>query len=79
MLISDMIFLKVSLMRAAPNTNEQRSRSGLCESVTRREATETEGLVHFRELGKIPVIRLEFAVIEISKVQQYIYELASRI
>ena len=27
------------------NTNEQRSRSDLCEGVIRREATETEGLV----------------------------------
>ena len=32
-------------MRAVPNMNEQRSRSGLCEGVIRREATETEGLV----------------------------------
>ena len=28
-----------------PNTSEQRSRSGFCEGVIRREATETEGLV----------------------------------
>ena len=28
-----------------PNTSEQRSRSGLCKRVIRREATETEGLV----------------------------------
>ena len=35
----------VSLRRVAPNTSEQRSRSGLCEGVIRREATETEGLV----------------------------------
>ena len=27
-----------------PNTNKQRSRSGLCERVIRRDATETEGL-----------------------------------
>ena len=33
------------LRRVPPNTNEQRSRSGLCERVFRREATETEGLV----------------------------------
>ena len=33
------------LRRAAPNTNEQRSRNGLRERVIRREATETEGLV----------------------------------
>ena len=33
------------LRRVAPNTNEQRSRSGLCERVIRREATETKGLV----------------------------------
>ena len=38
-------FVIVSLRRVAPNTNEQRSRSGLCERVIRREATETEGLV----------------------------------
>ena len=37
--------LVVSLRRAAPKTSEQRSRSGLCEGVIRREATETEGLV----------------------------------
>ena len=29
-----------------PNMSEQRSRSGLCEGVIRREATETEGLVY---------------------------------
>ena len=40
-----MIFLVVSLRRVAPNTSEQRSRSGLCKRVIRREATETEGLV----------------------------------
>ena len=40
-----MIFLVVSLRRVAPNTSEQKSRSGLCEGVIRREATETEGLV----------------------------------
>ena len=40
-----MIFLVVSLRCVAPNTSEQRSRSGLCEGVIRREATETEGLV----------------------------------
>ena len=45
MLISNMIFLVVSLRRAAPNTSEQRSRSGLGKRVIRREATETEGLV----------------------------------
>ena len=45
MLISNMIFLVVSLRREAPNTSEQRSRSGLCEGVIRREATETKGLV----------------------------------
>ena len=45
MLISSIIFLVVSLRRVAPNTIEQRSRSGLCEGVIRREATETEGLV----------------------------------
>ena len=33
------------LKRVAPNMNEQRSRSGLCERVIRREATESEGLV----------------------------------
>ena len=37
----------VSLRRVAPNTSEQRSRSGLCEEVIRREATETEGLVDY--------------------------------
>ena len=46
MLISDVILLVVSLRRVAPNTSEQRSRSGLCERVIRREATETEGLIH---------------------------------
>ena len=46
MLISDVIFLVVSLRRVAPNTSEQRSRSGLCERVIRREATETEGLIY---------------------------------
>ena len=40
-----MIILLVSLRRVAPNTSEQRSRSGLCKRVIRREATETEGLV----------------------------------
>ena len=40
-----MIFLLVSLRRVASNTSEQRSRSGLCKRVIRREATETEGLV----------------------------------
>ena len=45
MLISNMIFLVVSLRSVASNTSEQRSRSGLCEGVIRREATETEGLV----------------------------------
>ena len=29
-----------------PNKSEQRSRSGLCEGVIRREATETKGLVN---------------------------------
>ena len=29
-----------------PNMNEQRSRSGLCERVIRRKATETEGIVY---------------------------------
>ena len=46
MLISDMIFLVVSLSREASNMSEQRSRSGLCEGMIRREATETEGLVY---------------------------------
>ena len=40
------------LRGAAPNTNEQRSRSGLCEKVIRREATETEGLVTHNSLGE---------------------------
>ena len=43
MLISNMIL--VSLRRVAPDTSEQRSRSGLCDGVIRREATETERLV----------------------------------
>ena len=38
----------VSLRRVAPSTSEQRLRSGLCEGVIRREATETEGLVLFK-------------------------------
>ena len=46
MLISNMIYLVVSLRRVAPNTSEQRSRSGLCKRVIRREANETEGLVY---------------------------------
>ena len=46
MLLSNMIFLVVSLRRVAPNTSKQRSRSGLCERVIRREATETEGLIY---------------------------------
>ena len=46
MLISNMIFLMVSLRRVAPNMSEQSSRSGLCEGVIRREATEIEGLVY---------------------------------
>ena len=48
MLISNMIFLVVPLRRVAPNMSEQRSPSGLCEGVIRREATETEceGLVY---------------------------------
>ena len=33
-------------MRVAPNTNKQRPQSGLCERGIRREANETEGLVH---------------------------------
>ena len=41
----------VSLRRVAPNTSEQRSRSGLCEGVIRREATETEGLVTYINLA----------------------------
>ena len=46
-------FVIVSLRRVAPNTNEQRSRSGLCERVIRREATETEGLVLYNyRLGR---------------------------
>ena len=45
MLISNMIFLVVSLRRVAPNMSEQRSRRGLCEGVIRREATENTGLV----------------------------------
>ena len=40
--------LVVSLRRVAPNTSEQRSRSGLCKRVIRREATETEGLVNIK-------------------------------
>ena len=36
---------KISLRRSASNTDEQRSRSDLCERVIRREATETGGLV----------------------------------
>ena len=40
------MFLVVSLRRVAPNTSEQRSRSGLCEGVICREATETKGLVN---------------------------------
>ena len=36
---------KVTLRRGAPNTNEQRSQSGLFERVIRRKATDTEGLV----------------------------------
>ena len=46
MLISNMIFAMVPLRCVAPNTNEQRSRSGLCERVIRREETETEGFLH---------------------------------
>ena len=42
------------LRDAAPNTNEQRLRSGLCEKVTRREATETEGLV-IKKITKINI------------------------
>ena len=38
-------FFKISLRRAASNTDERRSRRSLCERVIRREATETEGLV----------------------------------
>ena len=52
MLIPNMIFLVVSLRRVAPNTSEQRSRSGLCERVIRREATETEGLVYVYIQGR---------------------------
>ena len=48
-----MIFLLVSLRRVAPNTSEQRSRSGLCKRVIRREATETEGLVLIKRKGRI--------------------------
>ena len=43
-----MIFSIVPLRRVAPNTNEQRWRSGLCERVIRCEATETEGLVKIK-------------------------------
>ena len=56
MLISNMIFLVVSLRRVAPNTSEQRSRSGLCEGVIRREANETEGLVLFKLVQVFPEI-----------------------
>ena len=41
---------KISLRCGASNTNEQRSRSGFCERVIRREATETEGLVYCKSL-----------------------------
>ena len=39
-------FLGVALRRVEPNTSIQRSRSGLCERVIRREETETEGLIY---------------------------------
>ena len=39
------LFVWIVLRRVAPNTSEQRSRSGLCEGAIRREATVTEGLV----------------------------------
>ena len=42
------------LRGAAPNTNKQRLRSGLCERVARREATETEGLV-IKKITKINI------------------------
>ena len=58
MLISNMIFLVVSLRRVAPNTSEQRSRSGLCEGVIRREATETEGLVYIYSSVRLIAIAL---------------------
>ena len=50
-------FLVVSLRRVSLNTSEQRSRSGLCEGVIRREATQNEGLVpnnneHKKDLRK---------------------------
>ena len=39
------LFVWIVLRRVAPNTSEQRSRSGLCEGAISREATLTEGLV----------------------------------
>ena len=55
--------LVVSLRRVAPNTSEQRSRSGLCEGVIRREATETEGLVIIKTLCFfVTMIMLQFDV-----------------
>ena len=46
-----MIFSKVPCSaRGVPNTNEQRSRSGLCERVIRQEATETEGSLYLFHL-----------------------------
>ena len=51
-----MIFLVVSLRRLAPNTSEQRSRSGLCKRVIRREAAETEGLV-FNKFLQVSLVK----------------------
>ena len=41
-----------------PNTSEQRSRSGICEGVIHREATEIEGLVYIKSKRYILIAKL---------------------
>ena len=50
---SNLILLIVFLWHAAPNTNEQMSRSELCESVIRRSATEARMFVCSESLKKL--------------------------
>ena len=54
------------MRRVALNTSEQRSRSGLCERVIRREATETEGLVIY--IFELTVFRFQSETTEWSEI-----------
>ena len=54
-----MCFQSPSEARAELNTNEQRSRSGLCERQIRREATETKGLVNYKYDFYFPIFYIQ--------------------